>query len=737
MEAEKELVQAFQRWLGEGEVRTIQQHIQDEFVRTTQFASESDQESGGQPGVDIYLACDSDEMARLPWEAWPLAPEFVSPGAVRIVRTAMNEPEGHHPPKSSNRRGKARILAILGDDPRLPLQEDWKAVRSLKAIAKVQRFTWQPEDTVAAIKQKFAAAICDDQGWDVLFFAGHSDETTVTGGRIAIAPHIYLSISEIEDHLTQARENGLQLAIFNSCSGLSIANSLVDLGLQVAVMREPIRNDVAQSFLQPLCQQLAQHTDIHTAILTASQRLQSAEKFAYPSAHLIPSFFSPSGIAPYRIALVGWKRRLRKCIPTRKWLPTKLEAATLGILLVVSSLGSVQISLLNWRTLAQAGYRDLTNQLPSNAFPSVLILAIDQESINQENHNRSNTNLDPMKIWPMDRAYLAKLIKKLSALEARVIGIDYFLNTGQPNEAELTQAIQTSIEKNSAWYVFVDSEVDDKDLRLRVANRNWSLRGHSGFYEWDVELPVDPTCDLLCPFAYMLTTAKILSRQSNAPQPVLHSQADFQTDISNYLRNKKEIKQNPKINDLMTQSNLPFWMGSVIDFSIPPKLTYQSIPAHKFLNTQPFSTLEEQIVIIASDGYEEAEDKFPIPPAIDYWRRSNRRKADTPKEHRQFFTGGEAHAYMINQLISSHRVVQIDTWAIIFLAALLGKGMTLAKLQRSNKQQYNLALSFISLTIAYAFFGLQIYISASVLIPWLLPSIIFWTYAIKTLKKRV
>ncbi|MCG8363725.1 MAG: hypothetical protein MJA27_10395, partial [Pseudanabaenales cyanobacterium] len=151
MEAERELVQAFQRWLGEGEVRNIQQRIRDQVARVTQPASASDRELAHQPGVDIFLACDSDDMARLPWEAWPLAPEFASPGAVRMVRTAMNEMEGNRALKSSPRCRKARILAILGDDPGLPLQEDWKAVRSLKSIAKVERFTWQPEDDVTTI----------------------------------------------------------------------------------------------------------------------------------------------------------------------------------------------------------------------------------------------------------------------------------------------------------------------------------------------------------------------------------------------------------------------------------------------------------------------------------------------------------------------------------------------------------------------------------------------------------
>ena len=385
-EAEGELIQAFQRWLGEGEVRTIQQQIRDALVQITQTTPQSGKPIEYQPGVDIFLACDADEMTRLPWEAWLRTSDFASPGVVRIIRTAMNEPEGYRPLNPSFQHRKPRILAILGDDPHLPLQEDWKAVRSLKSIANVERFTWQPEDTVATIKKKVAEAIGDPRGWDVLFFAGHSDETSTTGGRMAIAPNVSLSISDIEEYLTHARENGLQLAIFNSCNGLSIASSLVDLGLQVIVMREPIRNDVAQSFLKPLCQQLAKHKDIHEALLTANQHLQSAEKFAYPSTHLVPSFFSPPGKVPYRIEPAGWKRQLKRYVPTRQWLPTLGDAITVGTILALSLMPRIQIQLLEFRTLFQASYRHLTHQFQQAGIdrlpePTVALIASDQASL--------------------------------------------------------------------------------------------------------------------------------------------------------------------------------------------------------------------------------------------------------------------------------------------------------------------------------------------------------------------
>ena len=745
MEAERELVQAFQRWLGEGEVRNIQQRIRDQVARVTQPASASDRELAHQPGVDIFLACDSDDMARLPWEAWPLAPEFASPGAVRMVRTAMNEMEGNRALKSSPRCRKARILAILGDDPGLPLQEDWKAVRSLKSIAKVERFTWQPEDDVTTIKRKFAAAICDSRGWDVLFFAGHSDETMATGGRMAIAPNVSLSISEIEEHLTQARENGLQLAIFNSCSGLSIANALVDLGLQVAVMREPIRNDVAQSFLKPLCQQLAQYKDIHEALLTASQHLQSAEKFAYPSAHLIPSFFSPSGTVPYRIESVGWKRQLKKFIPTRQWLPTLGEAITFGAILTLSLIPDLQNPLLDLRVLFQASYRHLTDQLYTDEIQSppgqsVLLIAIDQESLDQESLNRSKAGMEKISPWPINREYLARLITRLSEMEARVVGIDFFTHTQQPGEEKLAKALQSAVGEQSSWFVLAVSKKDGWLVRDEVANPNWSLQGDINFYKWDVKLPNDSTCTDLCPFGYLLTLADTLDQQTDAPRTNLQSQSDFQLEVSGYIREQQRLGRDNSVSSL-TQAHPPLGLRSIIDFSIPPEQAYKSISAQEVLS-KPLSkhdlqqNIEQSVVIIASGGYVGAEDNFAVPPAIAYWCHSRQLVKQQKKNCPEVFSGGEVHAYMVHQLLSSHQVVQIPDWWMVCLAALFGKGVMLILLKQPANQRKKQTLILIGANVVYGLLGLQVYISVSTLIPWLLPSALFWTYVIRALKRK-
>jgi hypothetical protein len=733
-EAEQDLVIAFQRWLGEGEVRKIQEKIRGELTRIAQHSSEQGKEAGTRIGIDIFISCNSIELARLPWEAWELAPAGAPLGTVRIARTFSNSPE-IVPVKRPPRRWRPRILALIGNDPELPLHEDWKTLRSsLKSIADVKRVQWQPEDDVAQIKNKIAADISDQRGWDVLFFAGHSDETN-TGGRLAIAPNVSLSTSELEDHLIEARENGLQLAVFNSCSGLPIATKLVEMGMQVIVMREPIPHKAAQIFLKQFCQQLAEHKDVHDALQHACYHLQSVEKFAYPSAYLIPSFFSAANAVPFRIERLGWKR-------FQHWLPTPREAIALGTLLVFSLMSPVQDSLLDSRVLVQAMFRHVTNQFPPDGSPSVLLVAIDQESINQ-----AMGKIEEFKPMPMDRRYLAQLITRLADFKAKVIGLDYILYTQEPAEEKLAKAIQTAINQQETWFVFGFSQEYQWRNINTIANPNWSLQGNIDISvsdldsAWDVALPKEATCANLCPFAYLLALAHTLNGNSSGtglPQPKLYSKTNFQQDVSDYLKQGKDQKQ---VVTSLKRVYPPLGMRSIIDFSIPPDQTYERLPSWKFLNL-PFPNpeltqkLKQRVVIVAPGGYSDAEDNFPVPLAVAYWCHSRHWFVQKTVDCPEVFTGGETHAYMVHQLLSSHRVALVpDFWAI-GIAFILGKWSNLRLLKQDVRQRKRQALVLVGATTAYGLVGLQVYIWLSVSIPWFLPSVMFWTYVLSVFRKK-
>jgi len=231
-------------------------------------------------------------------------------------------------------------------------------MRQFKNIIDVTFVGLQPEANIPDLKTKIKDALTSESGWDILFFAGHSNENNITGGEISIAKNATLLISEIAPLLTIAIKRGLQFAIFNSCNGLNIANSLIDLGLsQVAVMREPVHNAVAAEFLLRFLQALSEFKDVHEALLLASQYLKTEKNLTYPSAYLIPSLFRHPEAPLFRIEPFGIKQRLKKIIPTQK------EAIALAILLLISLQIPIQNHLLGQRLWVQALYRQLTGKV--------------------------------------------------------------------------------------------------------------------------------------------------------------------------------------------------------------------------------------------------------------------------------------------------------------------------------------------------------------------------------------
>ena len=82
---------------------------------------------------------------------------------------------------------------------------------------------WEPGQMATQAIAQINDAITDEQEWDILFFAGHINKTEITAGELSIAPDISISISEISPQLSLAQQRGLNVAIFNSCTGLNIA----------------------------------------------------------------------------------------------------------------------------------------------------------------------------------------------------------------------------------------------------------------------------------------------------------------------------------------------------------------------------------------------------------------------------------------------------------------------------------------------------------------------------------
>lgn len=712
-QAEARLLSEFHRWLRQGDLFDLRQEI----VRAAQAANPT-------APLELFLTCTPLDLARLPWETWEFGPPVQilrSPPTIRAE--AVN--------RRSFRRGKARVLAILGDETGLNFTEERNALVAQSSVMDIHYVGWQPEEDTLALKRRIYGAIADSQGWDILFFAGHSNEAAGVGGEVAIAPNLALSIKDLTPALQQAQQRGLQFALFNSCSGLDIAQGLINLGLsQVAILREPIHNAVAQTFLVQLLQRLARQENVQEALRGACQFLKLEQNLTYPSAYLVPSLFRHPASVPYRIDPTGWRSRWQRWRPTRR--EALLVIAPAAISLIPAEANWVpQAWLMDQRVAAQAVYRDLTGQVPP-ANPPVVLVQVDGESF---------IRWGATDYKPINRAMLAAIVVELSQRQTAVLGLDYILDLAQPtHDAELRQALEASIDQG-IWPVVATARQGGAWLmpHPNLISADRLLLGNVRVPWWRM-LPQRSAPHLQNPFSYQLAVAHRLHQRqadSAAPRPSLDGPplvdqiAAYRHQQDLGLPRRAILHPITYASDIIWQQ----WLQPLIDFSLPPDQVFVTIPAWQLWeNSADLPNLTNAVVIVAPGGYHAAglaadgEDNMPIPPALAHWRR----RANQPNTH---ITGGEAHAYMVHHLLTNRLVVPIPDLWLIFIAAGLGKALSL-HLAAHLRPRWKVGLGLSFAAAGYGLLSLQIYISGAVLLPWLLPSLVVWCYGLPSLRGK-
>ena len=243
------------------------------------------------PGEEVRVIIEtSDELLRrLPWYCWDFFTDY------HCSEAALSRPEYKRieRPHSIAKRKQVRILAVLGNSQGIDLELERKFLQSLPDTENV--FLVSPS------RQEFNQQLWDPKGWDLLFFAGHSQSEGGTG-RIYLnenKTNNSLTVEQLEEALKAAIKNGLRLAIFNSCDGLGLANAIGKLNLPlIIVMREPIPNRVAQEFFKHFLEAFAiQRSPLYPAVRQARKQLQGLED-EFPSASWLPVISQNPAVEP-------------------------------------------------------------------------------------------------------------------------------------------------------------------------------------------------------------------------------------------------------------------------------------------------------------------------------------------------------------------------------------------------------------------------------------------------------
>ncbi|WP_088243513.1 eIF2A-related protein [Calothrix rhizosoleniae] len=237
--------------------------------------------------IQVIFETNDEELWQFPWYGWNFFKDYPH-SEMALSRQAYQR----QPPQKTQRK-KVRILAILGNTQGIDVEQESSLLNQLEDAE--TKFLVKPSHA------QLNAQLKDKQGWDVLFFAGHSQTTGATG-RIYINENKgdnYLRIEQLEESLKPAIENGLRVAIFNSCDGVGLALALEKLRISlVIVMREPVPNRVAEEFFKHFLEAFSeQRQPLYQAFREARSKLQDLEN-EYPGASWLPVICQNPSVDP-------------------------------------------------------------------------------------------------------------------------------------------------------------------------------------------------------------------------------------------------------------------------------------------------------------------------------------------------------------------------------------------------------------------------------------------------------
>jgi CHASE2 domain-containing sensor protein len=405
--------------------------------------------------IRVLIRTLDTRLHHLPWHSWDFIEQYtqaeVALSAPKIKLDCYKEPISAK---------KVRILAILGDSTGIDIETDRHLLENLPDA--------QVEFLVEPTRQALNHQLWE-QHWHVLFFAGHS-RTEGETGRLYINHTDSLTVEEVKFGLKRSIAQGLQLAIFNSCDGLGLAYKLEQLQLpHLIVMREPVPDRVAQTFLKYFLTAYSSGEFLHLAVRQGRERLQEELEPEFPCAGWLPIVCqNPVDVPPVwrelaqdlrgsqpeqlvrpgqrfdRAMLVQWLRHFQ---------PRRRQSTVFWISFVVAILLASVRFLGVLEPLELKAYDQMMQLRPAEGIdPRLLIVEITDADVEAQKQNgdlmkrvstSAQTRGQSLPTSLSDRA-LQKLITLLSAHKPRVIGLDMLRDFPvEPERVDLRNALQT------------------------------------------------------------------------------------------------------------------------------------------------------------------------------------------------------------------------------------------------------------------------------------------------------
>ncbi|MEO1401321.1 MAG: CHASE2 domain-containing protein [Cyanobacteria bacterium J06635_1] len=396
-----------------------------------------------QDAIQVIIRTQDPRLSALPWHQWDFIDRYSQTEIVFGSLDAQRIPPAPAPPKR-----KVKILAILGNTQGIDVEQDRQFLKTVDGAA--VKFLVEPQ------RQEISRALWD-QSWDILFFAGHSftnktftdkpstgeaatgeaatEQRTEGQGQIQINPHDSLPLEDLKYGLRKAISKGLQLAIFNSCDGIGLAQALSDLHIpQVIVMRQPVPDPVAQTFLKSFLQGFSSGHPLHVAIRDAREQLEALEN-RFPYASWLPVLFQSSAAPP-----PTWQTLRQGTLSPNSQGTSIRPTARMALLRGTAIAGLAILARLTGLLfpLELGAYDTLLRLQPAPGWDErILLVTITEADVNAQ-------PADSLRGASLSDATLEALLTQLQAYGPRAIALDLYRNYAVgPDHSNLTRLLQS------------------------------------------------------------------------------------------------------------------------------------------------------------------------------------------------------------------------------------------------------------------------------------------------------
>ncbi|EDX85010.1 hypothetical protein S7335_2709 [Synechococcus sp. PCC 7335] len=378
--------------------------------------------------IRLILQTNPGIVQRLPWHLWEVCDRYPKLEITLSAATYEKSPTLNRCPRS-----KIRILAIIGPSQGIDLKTDQELLNRLPNA--------EVHFLVAPDLETLSERLWEPEGWDILFFAGHSatkslkdsievssDEAQLTNlasptdGELYISESTPLILSSLRNPLKKAVAQGLRIAIFNSCDGLGLAYALAEFQIsQVLVMREPVPDLVAHNFLRAFLKAFSQGESLALSVRDARERLQVLES-DFPCASWLPTLYQNPAEAPPTwssllasasrpIEAIAYHPLPRDRLSNRWFLGAAYLLATAAVLLVRS------VGLLQTEELRAFDQLMRLRPMESPDPRLVVITVTDADVAAQDPEDRRGSLAD---------GDLLRLLTILQEMQPRTIGLDIY-----------------------------------------------------------------------------------------------------------------------------------------------------------------------------------------------------------------------------------------------------------------------------------------------------------------------